>query len=111
MKRFTTDSSAWEWIAQELSKSPRDSVIQAEPTYPDPCGGLCLVLMWMARRGMISDTRMTNMIGRLYLRFAPQGSLGERGDDPFFWERGVREPRVVAAQLMAILPVPRRGGK
>lgn len=106
LPHFVEDAPAWVWIARQLSRHPRLCVV---PLFS--CKGLCIMLAWMRDSDMISSSRKVTMCRRLYTRFQPRNSLGERGDGPFFWKQGVRAPRVVAAQLMAILPVPRQGGR
>lgn len=104
--KFTTDKDAWTWIAEELSQLPGISRIP-----DDKCAGLCVVLRGMHERDMITERRRANMVARLFVRFRPQSRLGEWTDGPFFWNKGVRPPRVMAAQLMALLPVPRVRGR
>ena len=96
--RFATEKAAWQWIATELNKSVARCAIPR-----DRCNGLCLVLMWMGDCSIISWNRKNSMKTKLYRRFAPRERKGEQGDGPFFWKRGVRQPRVMAAQLMSIL--------
>ena len=95
---FSTEKAAWQWIAEELSKSVARCAIPLEK-----CSGLCIILIWMRYTGMISWSRRDSMKNKLYRRFAPHISKGEQWDGPFFWKRGVRQPRVIAAQLMSIL--------
>ncbi len=104
--RFTTDKAAWQWIAEELSKPPTRSAIKQGTD-----NGLCIVLNWMRNQGMISGRRKDRMSTRLFNRFYPQHDKGEYPDGAFIWIQGVRAPRVMAAQLMALLPIPRHGGR
>ena len=101
--RFTNDKQAWRWIAEELDRSEDYRTV---PRYNTR--GLCLTIKWMRDRGMMGAVRADDMTNRLYARFAPDASRGEKGDGIYFWRRGVRRPRAIAAQLMAILPAPRR---
>ncbi len=98
LPKFTSDKAAWQWIADELSKRVKDSAIPVSNS-----SGLCVVLVWMLVQHIITIERRDSMRGKLFRRFAPRTRRGEQWDGPFFWKRGVREPRVIAAQLMALL--------
>ena len=102
LPHLTEDSAAWNWIADELAKGYKDSAI---PRWE--CRGFCLMLDWMTREGVITCHRKRRMIRMLYQRFEPDAARGDRGHYLFFWRKGVRQPRIMAAQLMAMLPFPR----